>query len=408
MIERRRQNPLVLDARHVMAALALLVDSLGRRARGFEVGGFLDGLGGLAHPGKERPPLFLYTGNFLVPRQPIGRSHGAFEVIVGEGKVEVVELLGVGVHVVDKFCIADALFLHRRFFLDGWRFGRNRLSGRCRLRLDCRLGRGLFLFGTTHEAQSQSEHQKRMRFHTFPQARFRLFEYRLESTLSLTKKAAALRSNAAVPQPSRPVIHPEVLPQSFYLRQDVVAISRELLGKVLCTDIGGSRTAMVITETEAYAGISDKASHAYGDRRTRRTEPMYGAGGTAYVYLCYGIHHLFNVVTNVTGVPHAVLVRAGKPHSGIPAMLRRRGKPHADRTLLAGPGSVARALGITTALTGSSLLDGPIRIEDHGLRIDEAGISIGSRVGVDYAGEDASRPYRFRLLDGACQFPGQV
>jgi DNA-3-methyladenine glycosylase len=203
-----------------------------------------------------------------------------------------------------------------------------------------------------------------------------------------------------VVQLPRPVNRPEILPRSFYIREDVVAVSRDLLGKVLCTEINGRRTSVVITETEAYAGITDRASHAYNDRRTRRTEPMYGPGGTAYVYLCYGIHHLFNVVTNVSGVPHAVLVRAGEPHCGLPAMLRRRRKPHADRSLLAGPGSVARALGITTALTGSSLLEGPIRIEDHGLQFDEACISTGSRVGIDYAGEDAARPYRFRLDSG--------
>ena len=187
------------------------------------------------------------------------------------------------------------------------------------------------------------------------------------------------------------------LPQSFYLRDDVTAISRELLGKVLCTEIGGERTSVIITETEAYAGVTDKASHAYGDRRTRRTEPMYGPGGIAYVYLCYGIHHLFNVVTNIAGVPHAVLVRAGQAHSGLPVMVERRGKAASDRALLAGPGSLARALGITTALTGSSLLDGPIRIEDHGLHIDDARVSVGARVGIDYAAEDAARPYRFRL-----------
>lgn len=124
---------------------------------------------------------------------------------------------------------------------------------------------------------------------------------------------------------------------------------------------------------------------------------MYGSGGVAYVYLCYGIHHLFNVVTNVKGVPHAVLVRAGLAHSGLSAMLERRGKPVPDRSLLAGPGSLARALGITTALTGSSLLEGPIRIEDHGLPVDEARITVGPRVGIDYAAEDAQRPYRFRL-----------
>lgn len=191
--------------------------------------------------------------------------------------------------------------------------------------------------------------------------------------------------------------HHNVLPQSFYLRDDVTAVSRDLLGKVLCTEIDGKRTSVVITETEAYAGIDDKASHAYGDRRTRRTEPMYGPGGIAYVYLCYGIHHLFNVVTSVKGVPHAVLVRAGEAHSGLTTMLQRRGKPAPDRTLLAGPGSLARALGITTALTGSSLIDGPVRIEDHGLNTDDAVISAGPRVGIDYAAEDAGRPYRFRL-----------
>lgn len=192
-------------------------------------------------------------------------------------------------------------------------------------------------------------------------------------------------------------MRPERLPLSFYLREDVTIVSRDLLGKVLSTDIGGQHTSVVITETEAYAGVTDKASHAYGGRRTRRTEPMYGPGGTAYVYLCYGIHHLFNVVTNVGGVPHAVLVRAGEPLSGLPAMLRRRGKPSAGGSLLAGPGSLAQALGITTALTGSSLLDGPIGILDHGLRVDEPDICTGPRVGVAYAAEDAGRPYRFRL-----------
>lgn len=191
------------------------------------------------------------------------------------------------------------------------------------------------------------------------------------------------------------------LPRSFYRHDDVVAISRALLGKVLYTDIDGKRTAVIITETEAYAGVTDRASHAYGDRRTRRTEPMYGTGGTAYVYLCYGIHHLFNVVTNVAGVPHAVLVRAGEVHSGLATMLERRGKLNHDRTLLAGPGSLSRALGITTALTGSSLLSGPIRIEDHGLYVDPDRVTVGPRIGIDYAGEDAGRPYRFCMRTSA-------
>jgi len=185
------------------------------------------------------------------------------------------------------------------------------------------------------------------------------------------------------------------LATDFYLRDNVVAISRDLLGKVLCTNVDGVRTEAVITETEAYAGITDKASHAYGDRRTKRTEPMYGTGGTAYVYLCYGIHHLFNVVTNVVDVPHAVLVRAGKPVKGIDEILLRRNRQKIDRTLMGGPGTIAQALGIKTGMTGTSLRGRQIWIEDRGINVPKEQISAGPRVGVDYAEEDAARPYRF-------------
>ena len=195
----------------------------------------------------------------------------------------------------------------------------------------------------------------------------------------------------------------KILQQKFYARDDVVAISRELLGKVLVTTIDGATTSAVITETEAYAGVRDRASHAYGDRRTARTEPMYAKGGTAYVYLCYGIHHLFNVVTGRSGTPHAILVRAGKPVEGVTLMLERRGRKRPDAALLGGPGSLARALGITTTLTGTSLVDGPIRIEDHGIRVPASKISAGPRVGVDYAGADALLPYRFRVDPGEIQ-----
>lgn len=185
------------------------------------------------------------------------------------------------------------------------------------------------------------------------------------------------------------------LPQEFYCRDDVLQISRELLGKVLCTQVDGVLTQVVITETEAYAGTGDKASHAYGGRRTKRTEPMFGPGGIAYVYLCYGIHHLFNVVTNIEGTPHAVLVRAGQPLMGVDVMLARRKKSAIDASLLSGPGSLASALGITTKFTGTSLLGDKIWIEDHGVFIQESSITIGPRVGIDYAEEDAHCPYRF-------------
>jgi DNA-3-methyladenine glycosylase len=185
--------------------------------------------------------------------------------------------------------------------------------------------------------------------------------------------------------------------RKFYLRDDVVAISRDLLGKVLCTQIDGAPSKMIITETEAYAGVSDKASHAYSGRRTKRTEPLFGDGGVAYVYLCYGIHHLFNVVTNKYDVPHAVLIRAGEPLSGTDVMLQRRGKTKLDKALLAGPGSLAKALGITTGHSGLNLMNGRIWIEDHGTDVADDAVTIGPRIGVDYAGEDALRPYRFRL-----------
>ena len=186
------------------------------------------------------------------------------------------------------------------------------------------------------------------------------------------------------------------LSRKFYVRDDVVAVSRDLLGKVLCTQIDGALTKIIITETEAYAGVTDKASHAYRGKRSKRTEPIFGPGGTAYVYLCYGIHYLFNVVTNTCEIPHAILIRAGLPVSGIDEMLKRRNKTEEDKTLLGGPGSLAKALGITTDHTGISLLNGQIWIEDQGINVDHDSVVVGPRVGVDYAGEDALRPYRFR------------
>ncbi len=186
------------------------------------------------------------------------------------------------------------------------------------------------------------------------------------------------------------------LPPSFYATDDVVAVARDLLGKVLCTRLNSELTKAIIVETEAYAGVTDKASHAYGNKRTKRTEPIFGQGGTAYVYLCYGLHHLFNVVTNEEETPDAVLIRAGIPMIGTELMLKRRNKARADKTLLAGPGSLAKALGITTDHTGLSLMNGQIWIEDRGIEIDDDSVLVGPRVGIDYAGDDALRPYRFR------------
>ena len=187
------------------------------------------------------------------------------------------------------------------------------------------------------------------------------------------------------------------LPLEFYRRDDVVQVSRELLGKVLCTKLDETVTAAVITETEAYAGAGDRASHAHGGRRTRRTEPMFGPGGAAYVYLCYGIHHLFNVVVGGVDQPLAILVRAGEPVIGISKVLDRRNRQQADKALLSGPGCLAQGLGITTELTGTSLVGDRIWVEDQHVSLREQDIVVGPRVGVDYAGEDAALPYRFRI-----------
>jgi DNA-3-methyladenine glycosylase len=184
------------------------------------------------------------------------------------------------------------------------------------------------------------------------------------------------------------------LPPEFYKRENVVQISRELLGKVLFTSIDGVLTAGVISETEAYEGATDKASHAYGNRRTKRTEILFGEGGTAYVYLCYGIHHLFNVVTNKQEVPHAILVRAVKPYLGDDQMLKRR-RASAGKINTVGPGNVSQALGITTTYTGVSLQGPLIWIEDRGVRIAPRHVHVSPRIGVDYAGDHAAWPYRF-------------
>jgi DNA-3-methyladenine glycosylase len=184
------------------------------------------------------------------------------------------------------------------------------------------------------------------------------------------------------------------LARSFYLDPDVTAVARTLLGKVLVTTFDGLRTAGIITETEAYAGVKDRASHAFGDRHTKRTAPMYDTGGTAYVYLCYGIHHLFNVVTHRAGVPHAVLVRALLPTEGVEHMRRRRAP---SPLTTGGPGTLAQALGIRVAYSGSCLVTGAIAIEDHGITVQDDAIIAGPRIGVQYAGTDALLPYRFRV-----------
>lgn len=179
----------------------------------------------------------------------------------------------------------------------------------------------------------------------------------------------------------------------------MVRIARELIGKILVTKISGVLTAGRIVETEAYAGTTDRASHAWNHRRTARTEVMFGAPGHAYVYLCYGIHHLFNVVTNREGIPHAVLIRALEPLKGIAHMSARTGKEAGDLRITRGPGNLTTALGITSRYTGEPLVGQKIYIARDSLRVAPGDIAVSARIGVDYAGADARLPYRFYLYN---------
>jgi DNA-3-methyladenine glycosylase len=192
------------------------------------------------------------------------------------------------------------------------------------------------------------------------------------------------------------------IPIDFYQRNDVVKIAKELLGKILVTKWDGphgdrDETSGRIVEVEAYNGVIDKASHAAGGRRTKRNEVMYGNGGVAYVYLCYGIHHLFNVVTNRKEIPHAILVRALDPLTGIETMLKRTNKNQLDHTLTRGPGNVSKALGIYTKHSGESLLSKNLFIADDGFVLNKKELAASPRIGVDYAADDASLPYRFYI-----------
>lgn len=186
----------------------------------------------------------------------------------------------------------------------------------------------------------------------------------------------------------------KTLPLSFYLKNDVVHLAKALIGKILVTSWEGKRTAGRIVETEAYAGELDKASHAYKGR-TPRTEVMFGEGGKAYVYLCYGLHQMFNIVTGKAGVPHAILVRAAEPLEGIATMLERTGKQPGDLTVTRGPGNVAKAFGFSRKHNGASLLGQELYIMDDGCPVEDRRLASSPRIGVAYAGEHALWPYRF-------------
>lgn len=187
----------------------------------------------------------------------------------------------------------------------------------------------------------------------------------------------------------------EKIPLSFYISDDVVQVAKDLLGKYLFSKIGGKLTGGRIVETEAYNGRNDKACHAY-HKRTPRTEIMYEKGGVAYVYLCYGVHHLFNIVTNREGLADAVLIRGVEPIIGIETMMLRR-KKEAIKKLTAGPGSLGQALGINKEMSGTDLSGDIIWVASQIQKEEGFKIETDVRVGVDYAEEDALLPWRFYI-----------
>ncbi|MFA6915882.1 MAG: DNA-3-methyladenine glycosylase [Parachlamydiales bacterium] len=186
-----------------------------------------------------------------------------------------------------------------------------------------------------------------------------------------------------------------VLDKSFYIQDDVITISQQLLGKYLCTHIGGKLTSGMIVETEAYRAPEDRASHAYNGRKTKRNSIMYAEGGVCYVYSCYGLHALFNVVTNIQDIPHAVLIRALEPCEGVEVMAERRHMEPTNRALTSGPGKLAQALGITLAHTGINLQPPTIWIESRTKGTHD--IVSSKRIGIDYAGDDAHLLWRFYI-----------
>lgn len=184
------------------------------------------------------------------------------------------------------------------------------------------------------------------------------------------------------------------LPAEFYLRKNVTSIARQLIGKILLTNVDGQVAGGAIVETEAYS-FKEKGCHAYRGM-TKRNEVMFKDGGVAYVYLCYGVHEMFNVVTNVKGKADAVLVRALEPVVGIDAMMRRM-KTDSERRITSGPGKLTKALGIDRSLNGKKLDGHEIWIEDQNRNFKPREIEHGARIGIDYAGEDALLPWRFFL-----------
>lgn len=187
-----------------------------------------------------------------------------------------------------------------------------------------------------------------------------------------------------------------------YFRQNAKDLAKALIGKVLVYKVSpGITIAGIIVETEAYMGITDKASHSYGNKKTLRNEAMYLEGGFAYVYLCYGIHHLFNITANEKDIPEAVLIRAIEPKLGIEQMMKNRNM-NLSSQLTNGPGKWTKAFGITIEQNKTDCIHGKISIFVDTDNLKTIQIKQSQRIGVDYAQEDALLPYRYYMNNNLC------
>lgn len=195
----------------------------------------------------------------------------------------------------------------------------------------------------------------------------------------------------------------KLVPNSFFTHLDTLSIAKQLIGKEIITQFDGKLCSVIITETEAYMAPEDKASHAYNNKKTKRTEVFYESGGCAYIYLCYGIHKLFNVITGPINIPHAVLIRGGISRNGEEIMKERLQKTATSPLILKGPGILAKAMGIELNHTGLIISDhkNPIMILKETVQIHKHQIKTSARIGVDSAGEWAQKEWRFYIEPSA-------
>ncbi|MBK0382311.1 DNA-3-methyladenine glycosylase [Pedobacter sp. SD-b] len=186
------------------------------------------------------------------------------------------------------------------------------------------------------------------------------------------------------------------LDNTFYHRNDTVKMAKELIGKFLFSNVDGKLTGGMIVETEAYMGSIDSSCHTFNNRKTERNATMFNRGGVSYMYVCYGIHDMLNIVTGDEGNSQVILVRAVEPKFGLDIMQQRRGQVPLNR-LAKGPGSLAKALGLNKSFDNSSLTDGLIWIENKGIEFLEKDIIESPRIGLSCPEPYFSIPWRFFL-----------